>query len=81
MRKTELIEHIEDLVATLDEIISERDDLLRELEARFAQTKCGCGHPKCNRCKDDAQTQAVIDRARGEATTEEHIEVCNETTP
>ena len=54
-------------------IISERDwlrkekaELLEELEDRYHDTKCGCGHPACRRCQVDARTLAVINKAKGE---------------
>lgn len=41
-------------------------ELLEELESRFEQTRCGCNHPACKRCKDDAETERVIAKAHGE---------------
>ena len=40
-------------------------ELLQEMEYRYAQAKCGCEHPACNRCEDDRQTLAVINKAKG----------------
>ncbi|HKJ88907.1 MAG TPA: hypothetical protein VKA48_10405 [Gammaproteobacteria bacterium] len=42
------------------------EDLYGELEDRLAKTRCGCGHPACKRCKDDAETERVLAKARGE---------------
>ena len=42
------------------------DALLEELEDRYHDTKCGCGHPACRRCQADERTLAVINKAKGE---------------
>ncbi len=34
--------------------------VLRELQDRYEKTQCGCDHPHCKRCKDDAKTFRVI---------------------
>ena len=47
-------------------LIATAPELLEDLEYRYSQTKCGCGHPACNRCQDDKQTEAVIAKAKGE---------------
>lgn len=41
-------------------------DLYEALEDRLAQTRCGCGDPACKKCKDDAQDEALLKRARAE---------------
>ena len=41
-------------------------DLLEELEYRYEQGKCGCGHLACKRCEDDRRTMKVINKAKGE---------------
>ena len=41
-------------------------ELYQELLDRYTQTRCGCGHPACKRCRDDRDTEAVLARARGE---------------
>ena len=40
-------------------------ELLEDLESRYAQTRCGCGHPACNRCEDDRETERVLRKAKG----------------
>lgn len=30
------------------------------LRERIAQTACGCGHPACRRCQDDAADRLVL---------------------
>ena len=40
-------------------------ELLEDLESRYAQTRCGCGHPACNRCEDDRVTERVLRKAKG----------------
>ena len=47
-------------------LIAAAPDLLAELEYKYEQGKCGCGHPACDRCKDDLYTLSVIKRAKGE---------------
>ena len=47
-------------------LIAAAPDLLAELEYRYEQGKCGCGHAACDRCKDDLYTLSVIKRAKGE---------------
>jgi hypothetical protein len=47
-------------------LIAAAPELLSELEYRYAQNLCFCGHPACRRCEDDRQTLAVINKARGE---------------
>ena len=39
-------------------------ELLIELQDRYQQTRCGCGHPYCKQCRDDALTEAVLADAR-----------------
>lgn len=41
-------------------------ELLEELEDRYHDTKCGCGHPACRRCQADKRTIAVINKAKRE---------------
>lgn len=54
-------------IKTTQRYVLERDELaatverLREqLSAMAAQHQCGCGHPACNRCGDDADNQEVL---------------------
>jgi hypothetical protein len=47
-------------------LIAAAPELLHELEDRYQQTKCGCGHPACKRCQDDRMTEMVLAKARGE---------------
>jgi len=47
-------------------LLAAAPDLLAELEYKYEQGKCGCGHPACDRCKDDLYTSSVIKRAKGE---------------
>ena len=47
-------------------IIATAPELLQELEDRYHDTQCGCGHPACRRCQADARTLAVINKAKGE---------------
>ena len=47
-------------------LIAAAPELLEELEDRYHDTKCGCGHPACRRCQADARTLAVINRSKGE---------------
>ena len=46
-------------------LIATAPELLENLESRYAQTKCGCGHPACNRCEDDRETKRVLNKAKG----------------
>jgi len=46
-------------------LIAAAPELLEDLESRYAQTKCGCGHPACNRCEDDRETERVLLKAKG----------------
>lgn len=32
----------------------------QELHERLETTRCGCNHPACSRCRDDAETERVI---------------------
>jgi len=41
-------------------------ELYEELESRYQQTRCGCGHPACKRCEDDRETERVLNKACGE---------------
>lgn len=45
-------------------LIASAPELLDDLESRFAQTKCGCNHPACNRCQDDQETERIINKAK-----------------
>jgi len=47
-------------------LIAVAPELLEELEDRYHDTKCGCGHPACRRCQADARTLAVIIKAKGQ---------------
>ena len=46
-------------------LITTAPELLEDLESRYAQTRCGCGHPACNRCEDDRETERVLRKAKG----------------
>lgn len=46
-------------------LIAAAPELLEALEDA-ASRKCGCGHPHCNRCKDDRYYAEVIAKAKGE---------------
>ena len=39
-------------------------ELLIELQDRYQQTRCGCGHPHCKQCRDDQITRSVLEDAR-----------------
>ncbi len=39
-------------------------ELLVELQDRYQQTRCGCGHPGCKRCREDKLTESVLADAR-----------------
>lgn len=45
-------------------------ELLVELQDRYQQTKCGCGHPACKRCRDDKLTESVLADARAKLKEE-----------
>ena len=45
-------------------------ELLIELQDRYQQTRCGCGHPGCKRCREDAITEAVLANARAKLKEE-----------
>lgn len=36
------------------------DDVLQELIDLHEQTRCGCGHPACNRCNDGVHIEETI---------------------
>ena len=46
-------------------LIAAAPELLEDLESRYAQTRCGCGHPACNRCEDDRETERMLRKAKG----------------
>lgn len=48
----------------ISDLIAAAPDLLEDLQSRYEQTRCGCGHPACNRCEDDAQTARVLIQAK-----------------
>lgn len=47
-------------------LIAAAPELLEELEYRYSQTQCGCGHSACKRCIDDRETERVINKAYGD---------------
>ena len=47
------------------QLMAAAPELLEDLESRYAQTRCGCSHPACNRCKDDRETERVLNKAKG----------------
>ena len=47
------------------DLIAAAPELLEDLESRWVQTKCGCGHPACNRCEDDRHTESILDKVHG----------------
>ena len=46
-------------------LIAAAPDLLEDLESRYIETHCGCGHPACKCCKGDDETARLIARAEG----------------
>ena len=48
------------IIRTLDKADEDVQMLIAELEDRYHSTKCGCGHPACKRCQDDADTLDVL---------------------
>ena len=51
-------------------LIAAAPELLEELESRYVDAKCGCGHPACKRCRDDQETERIINKAKGETNHE-----------
>jgi hypothetical protein len=47
-------------------VIAKAPELYEDLAYRLSQTRCGCGHPHCNRCEDDKRTESLLAEARGE---------------
>lgn len=43
-----------------DELAATVERLREQLSAMAAQHQCGCGHPACNRCRDDADNRDVL---------------------
>lgn len=39
-------------------------ELLEQLESMASQHVCGCEHPHCNRCGDDAENRRIIENAK-----------------
>jgi len=58
------IDYLEGRVAGLeikcDALAAHVERLREELRDRAVQAWCGCEHPACNRCKDDADTEKVL---------------------
>ena len=50
------------IIRTLAQADEDVQMLIAELEDRYYATKCGCGHPACNRCQDDADTLDVLEK-------------------
>ena len=46
-------------------LIAAAPDMLDDLQYRYEQNKCGCGHPACKRCEDDRHTLEVLRKAKG----------------
>ena len=61
-------EEIEQQQARIDELAATVERLREQLSAMAAQHQCGCGHPACNRCRDDADNREVL-RATPTPTT------------
>ena len=40
-------------------------ELLEDLESRYYETLCGCGHPACKSCRGDEETAKLLARAKG----------------
>ena len=47
-------------------LIAAAPDMFEELQYRYEQNRCGCGHPVCKFCEDDRQTLEVLRKAKGE---------------
>ena len=47
-------------------LIAAAPELLEELQYRYEQNRCGCGHPVCKFCEDDRHTLEVLRKAKGE---------------
>lgn len=47
-------------------LIAAAPELYDELADRYTQTKCGCDHGACRRCRNDRETERVLAKARGE---------------
>lgn len=47
-----------------DELAATVELLREQLSVMAAQHQCGCGHPACNRCRDDADNREVLCRAK-----------------
>ena len=43
-----------------DKLTNMVKSLFGALSDMHAQHKCGCGHPSCNRCKDDSDNEALL---------------------
>jgi len=39
--------------------------LLEDLESRYIDSRCGCGHPACKSCRNDEETATLIAWAKG----------------
>ena len=48
-------------------LIAAAPDMFEELQYRYEQNRCGCGHPVCKFCEDDRQTLEVLRKAKGDA--------------
>lgn len=46
------------------ELVAAAPELFEELKHRYESGLCGCGHPACSKCKDDAQTLEVLQKAQ-----------------
>jgi len=46
-------------------LIAAAPDLLEDLESRYYETLCGCGHPACKSCRGDKETAKLLARAKG----------------
>lgn len=57
---TQAADLIEQQQARIAELEAAVDRLREQLSAMAAQHQCGCGHPACNRCRDDADNRDAL---------------------
>lgn len=54
------VKDIKNIGAHMAEMAVTVERLREQLSAMAAQHQCGCGHPACNRCRDDADNREVL---------------------